>query len=780
MNKNNNLYWIGPRRSDIWGIEDIFAGAVTIFGEDSKTNSFYCESFSNKFKIRIDHNDHKHDNSINDFFRRELDEIIKINPNAKFVWYRGIPPDLVTRNVKEQSICTNSSLLINYFLDKLRSRLIISDFIPVLPGTLRFVHECSYNKLINVFSEANQFVLQETYDTYGGFGTHLLNKKNEKVIITKLGKRIDCLVSPYFENSIPINQHLVIYETQIITFAPSIQIIQNINDKLIYSGGDYAALKFLSNKIRKQINHYSKIVGEILQKLGYRGVLGIDYLLLPEERLVFVEMNTRFQGSTLALNQSLINNKCPSVQEYHIESFKSRKCKLIPNFDIANYSTISNIYTEDNSYSLFMRNLLNNNVSANIDFLDDGLKSAETIDNGAYLYRILLKTNLVSPNFEHGLNFHPIPFHRPFKSLSFEKCKEKLALFKFNLITNGIRMGESIDKKKKLSIKNNNAVGSALDLVFDDYIHINAPLTCKFVEFSPFSLEWDLNNGYWISYLNKFIHNVKVSPIDKPSRLKTTRGVLFNDIAQFYTDRLRINPFPNCCNNKKNELACKFCDLGNSNKVLNYEINDVFEVVEGYLQSGLKINHILVGGGSSIQKNSWSQILKLVQFIRKITNKRIYLMVLPPKDLKILGSLYQVGVSEIGFNIEIYNRNIAKELMPFKGNIQLNQYYKAFDVATKLWGKKGNVRSIFILGLEPEKNVLEGVEEICKRGVMPILSTFRPLPETPLVDYVPPTSEFLYSIWGKTLNISKKYGLIPGPLCVPCQNNTISIPPEYC
>ena len=61
--------------------------------------------------------------------------------------------------------------------------------------------------------------------------------------------------------------------------------------------------------------------------------------------------------------------------------------------------------------------------------------------------------------------------------------------------------------------------------------------------------------------------------------------------------------------------ACLFCDLGNSDTIINYGIKDVFETIEGYLKSDLKIRHILVGGGSSIREGSWDHILKVIHFI---------------------------------------------------------------------------------------------------------------------------------------------------------------------
>lgn len=148
----------------------------------------------------------------------------------------------------------------------------------------------------------------------------------------------------------------------------------------------------------------------------------------------------------------------------------------------------------------------------------------------------------------------------------------------------------------------------------------------------------------------------------------------------------------------------------------------------------------------------------------------------PPENTGILDDLLRSGITEVGFNLELFNRKMANQLMPGKGSINQSQYLKAFEYSTCLWGKEGNVRSLLIVGLEPIKDTLEGVKYLSRLGVMPILSAFRPLPKTPLSNFVPPDFNVLYYVWNEALKICKESKLIPGPKCVPCQNNTISLP----
>ena len=151
----------------------------------------------------------------------------------------------------------------------------------------------------------------------------------------------------------------------------------------------------------------------------------------------------------------------------------------------------------------------------------------------------------------------------------------------------------------------------------------------------------------------------------------------------------------------------------------------------------------------------------------------------PPHEKGILHQLKQSGITEISFNIEMFDRKIAKELMPGKGKIPLDLYYSMLEESTLLWGKTGKVRSMIIVGLESTKSLLEGIEHIAQMGVQPILSPFGPRQDTELRNMVPFSSEKLQELFKKCIEICKQYDLTPGPDNIECQNNTLSIPKEY-
>ena len=151
-------------------------------------------------------------------------------------------------------------------------------------------------------------------------------------------------------------------------------------------------------------------------------------------------------------------------------------------------------------------------------------------------------------------------------------------------------------------------------------------------------------------------------------------------------------------------------------------------------------------------------------------------MCLPPRDLTVLKTWYDAGVTEIAFNLELFDRGLAEWYMPGKGKLPFSQYLSALEAGVSLWGSSGNVRTLFIAGLESTESLLEGIEAVASRGIMPILSVFRALKETETEDIVPPANRWLLDLFERGERICQHYQLHLGPSCPACQNNTLSLP----
>jgi len=79
--------------------------------------------------------------------------------------------------------------------------------------------------------------------------------------------------------------------------------------------------------------------------------------------------------------------------------------------------------------------------------------------------------------------------------------------------------------------------------------------------------------------------------------------------------------------------------------------------------------------------------------------------------------------------------------------------------AVSIFGNKGEVRSVLIIGIENIKDSLKCIETLASLKVSPILSPFRPVKDTPMQNYPFPDEKLFYEIWEESEKIVKNYNL---------------------
>ena len=436
-------------------------------------------------------------------------------------------------------------------------------------------------------------------------------------------------------------------------------------------------------------------------------------------------------------------------------------------FDV-NYSMF--IYTTSNiQKSRLKRIMLSNEIhEAQTDGYDI---SAPTIaGENIYLSRIVFAKNICSINNGTSI-LHPNIVCDNLATFLSPKNPYFKENTKISLLNHGIIFtNTALDFcRKRGDIKE--AVFDAIDAVIFNKVYVNIPYKCKFTSFTPFSIDVR-NNQLILLYNDNVISNIDI--FYTPNSLKnkfTKSGVPFESIINLATDRIRVNPAPVCIYKQKG-VACKFCNLPKYNH--SYTLEDCKEVIS-YCLDNIKFRHFLIGGGTiGTGPKSWDLIIEIASFIRSQSDKDIYLMSIPPYDLKVLDQLKTAGITEVAFNLEMFNRDLANKYMPGKGAISIDNYIEALKYAVSLWGRSGRVRSLLIYGFDTDQAFADGIEKLCVLGIEPIISVFRPLNGTEFEKLNPPPTENLLSIYKKCSDITKKYGLILGPDCPMCQNNTLS------
>ena len=731
----NNIYWVGVRQSDIDNTGQFFKGSITIFGDNTNGNIAYCTK-----DFRINHNIDNKDCDL--FFERVLESLCKKDDTVRFIFYNPISVYRYSNLIQQHTLCLNPYDLLDVLSNKHRVRYVLKDIIEMIPYVILKGYDCSYCNICKYFVGYDEFVIQNEISS-GGEGTFHVDASSNMDFIDP---NSTYLISPFIKNGISLNTHIIIFNDDILYFPSSVQIITEIDHKLLYCGADYICYKSIPAETKVIIDNKIINIAKFLQQKGYRGVIGIDFIL-KEERLYFMEFNARFQASTQLINKALYSKCNLSLQEINLQAFNCKNAPNIKSFDVE-YSNF--MYSTSNiSHSRLKRIAKSKEV---LQIQRDGYNENDYFPNekNIYLNRYIFNKNICSINGER-IVLHPNIYFETVKTFLTSFPSRYKTYIKLALLNHGISMSDSA---KKLSQKYGiikEAVFDAIDAIIFDKVYVNIPYNCKFNTLSPFTVE-TLNEKFILLCDDSFVSDIDIYFVPNSLINKhTSSGVPYDAIINLATDRIRINPAP-VCYYKRHGVPCKFCNLPNNN--IPYTISDIKEVID-YCLANVEFKHFLIGGGTySTERKAWTIIEEIADYIRNKSNKNIYLMSLPPKEYEVLDKLKESGITEVAFNLEIFDRHMAKEYMPGKGTISIDQYMSALTHAVSLWGDTGCVRSLLIYGFDTDDDFLRGIEDLCKLGIEPIISIFRPLCGTEFEALNPPPTIEVFSIYDKSKSIA--------------------------
>ena len=328
--KNMNLYWVGARQSDVKH-NKLFAGSISRYGDDNDNNFSFC---NNTFT-----------HSYDDFVQEKASEILTKDEDAWFMFANERSAYQYGKSIFEKSICLNPLHIIESMNDKIFTRNIFSDCVNTPNSVLINSSSClNYSFIKDIFNNKySEFVLQEANGA-GGLKNYFLSKDNFPKIVTNSAYM---LVTPYFHDAITVNVHIIVDKRTYKILPPSLQITVK---KFKYSGSDFVAFSNMPSQIKSNVLSCAKEIAKKVMSLEAKGIFGIDLLIL-DNKILFLECNYRYQGSSFVLNNALIEAGYPSIFELRYNSFYK---------DISDIP--DNIYDLPVAYSSFRRTKENKNI----------------------------------------------------------------------------------------------------------------------------------------------------------------------------------------------------------------------------------------------------------------------------------------------------------------------------------------------------------------------------------------------------------------------------------
>ncbi|MFT9055886.1 MAG: radical SAM protein [Ethanoligenens sp.] len=228
-----------------------------------------------------------------------------------------------------------------------------------------------------------------------------------------------------------------------------------------------------------------------------------------------------------------------------------------------------------------------------------------------------------------------------------------------------------------------------------------------------------------------------------------------------------INYSTECSVKEKNE-TCLFCTLNGSKGLGALEEErpwrnprQIGETVKAAYDEGY--THLTITGGFIPERREMEYYLDVAESIKEELGCDTFngtACIGAPLDHHVIDKYKEAGFSTISFNTEVWGEDWFKVICPGKitdcGGFK--NWIAAIEYAVEVFGK-GNVRSNFVVGLQPKEILFEGLEYLISRGVVTVASAWIPALGSPLEGHRTPTADWHYDAQIRHAKLLRHYGI---------------------
>ncbi|HYF03612.1 MAG TPA: radical SAM protein [Patescibacteria group bacterium] len=284
-------------------------------------------------------------------------------------------------------------------------------------------------------------------------------------------------------------------------------------------------------------------------------------------------------------------------------------------------------------------------------------------------------------------------------------------------------------------------------------------------------------------------NNKEICEVHWPQRpdfydMKTRSGELMKKVASMRGDcGLRVC-FDNSCSYYVKGEQCKFCNIvparqRNRNHVVTVkEAEDIYDVVKDAIIDNPVCTHLAMTAGAYKDDGlgNLPVILNRLQPLLAEKNFPIVTAITATRTKEETELLCSTGISSVAFNLEIWDEILFDEICPGKTRrVGRQRWIESLKEAQKLL-KPGRTLSSFVVGLEPQASLLEGINYLSSEGIWPIMSPFIPMVGTSYEASTPPDPDWIWDAHEKATEIIFKN--LPDVYCEEIWQGDVGICPS--
>ena len=170
---------------------------------------------------------------------------------------------------------------------------------------------------------------------------------------------------------------------------------------------------------------------------------------------------------------------------------------------------------------------------------------------------------------------------------------------------------------------------------------------------------------------------------------------------------------------------CKFCSVKRRKDGIDNNAESVCYALDKVLPSVSDSVEICLGGGTyqPLEENVkyFKQIVKKIRYHGK--KNPIWIEMIPP-TLSEIQELIDLGATSFGFNIEIWDDKVRKDLCPGKSKVSKQHYIDSCKYVVSRLGPD-RVGSCIIVGLDSRESIKEAIDSLLNIGVQPCLLQYK-------------------------------------------------------
>lgn len=316
--------------------------------------------------------------------------------------------------------------------------------------------------------------------------------------------------------------------------------------------------------------------------------------------------------------------------------------------------------------------------------------------------------------------------------------------------------------------------------IYEKKLALNIAVYKDFCKSSPYQLRYDSNNRLAI-YNNIDDSYIEVCCSSCPPnwyRQKLSNGHFVGEFILLEGEYTAIASISKGCIYFNHGTQCKFCAIGPEEmsdcEVSSHEHREsVLESLKYVVKDDSVKNIHLTGGNTYSIDRGAKGYYPFVEKICCLNSKKQVAVEIPPPSmdvqLEIFEHLKYLGADSITMNIELWDDDWRREIMPEKGRISKDEYIAAYKTALEVFGKN-KVTCGFIVGIEPINNTKLGIDVLSSIGVITEVYPFKPNKGSLMDSHAITSTNDIISVSLYASRLMNRYNINPAMCsgCVKC------------